>query len=84
MISEFYSHAFMLTSFSDFKWKEDENKFERGYKEWILAQFSLALKILREHSKAIFLVFNIQKQDKTNHLRKFFCRTAMNAYEKKG
>jgi hypothetical protein len=29
MISEFYSHAFMLTSFCDFKWKEDENKFEK-------------------------------------------------------
>ena len=62
MISEFHSHAFMLTSFCDFKWKEDENKFEREYKERIIAQLFLGIKKFRKKIKAFKCISNILEQ----------------------
>lgn len=74
MISEFHSHAFMLTSFCDFKWKEDENKFEREYKEYIIAQLSLALK----NSKLLSAIFSFSEENI------FFYRTSGLPMRKKG
>lgn len=74
MISEFHSHAFMLTSFCDFKRKEDENKFEREYKEQIIAQLSLALK----NSKLLSAIFSFSEENI------FFYRTSGLPMRKKG
>jgi hypothetical protein len=73
MISEFHSHAFMLTSFCDFKWKEDENKFEREHKEWIIAQLSLVyIKVIEnlEEKKIKAIKCKIWKQSKAFSLKK--------------